>query len=132
LGIQFFSHAEKLTELLLDSTLTTDQGLVHLASLKALRKLGLGNTSVRGEGFSYLKDLESLTQVSLGGAPVTDSGLKQLALIRNLERLSLNHSDITNEGISQLKNLKKLTHLNLAEPTLATRVWPRLGKSPRW
>jgi hypothetical protein len=56
----------------------TDEGLKHLAGLKALTHLNLFGTNVTDAGLEHLAELKALTVLNLARTKVTDKGVKEL------------------------------------------------------
>lgn len=91
--------------------------LRHLAALKNLTRLDMGDTRLTDDDLKHLAELKGLTAlaVSKNGPKITGEGLKHLAGLTNLTYLDLSVNDITGDGLKNLAGLKKLTHLNLRE-----------------
>jgi len=56
----------------------SDVGLIHIKTLRQLRKLYLAQTRVTNAGLTHLSGLMSLNYLWLPGTEVTDKGRKRL------------------------------------------------------
>jgi hypothetical protein len=84
------SRVETLTALGLSGCkAVTDEGVRHLARLRALQHLDLSGTSVTDAGLQVLRDLPELRTLSLAWTRVTEEGIGALAHCHELERVNL-------------------------------------------
>ncbi len=90
-------------------------GLAHLANLKSLRVLQLGDNLCSETGLATLSGLSGLTQLGIGGERVTDAGLTHIAKLQGLQELTLYKSRITGAGLAVLRDLPNLTSLDLQD-----------------
>ncbi|MGZ6099486.1 MAG: hypothetical protein ACXWLL_13905, partial [Myxococcaceae bacterium] len=72
------SGLSSLQTLLLGGTKVTDEGLVHLRSLKRLRKLSIFDTSVTDAGIRHIAELPALEVLLAGRSGVTPEGQASL------------------------------------------------------
>ncbi len=91
----------------------TDESLMYLGRIPALKTLYLFRTNVQGLGLAHLEHLTQLENLTLDCSPVNDAGLQHLGRLRSLKHLNLNHTSITGADIAHLENLHQLAHLGL-------------------
>ncbi len=72
----------KLQSLILSETLITDNAILKLAKLKALRKLKVSRTSISDKYLDKLLALKNLQKVTLSNTKVTQEKLRELRKIR--------------------------------------------------
>jgi repressor of nif and glnA expression len=94
---------EKVTDLSLDFTKITDEGLKELAKFQNLTHLSLVGTQITDEGLKELAKLQKLKMLGLAQSKITDAGLKEVAKLQKLEMLNLNGTKVTKEGVTVLK-----------------------------
>jgi internalin A len=90
-------------------------GLAHLANLKSLRVLQLGDNLCSDTGLATLSGLSGLTQLGIGGERVTDAGMNHLAKLRGLQELTVDKSRVTGAGLAVLLDLPSLRSLDLQD-----------------
>jgi hypothetical protein len=116
----------------------TDAGLTHLLGLPRLRRLQLGDTSIKGPGLVHLSGLEGLRSLDLKKVPITDQDAKALTGLTMLEALLIESDSLTDSGMTHLAPLKQLKHLDLrASKVTATGLgllkgWNRLEHLSLW
>jgi outer membrane lipoprotein-sorting protein len=76
--IQRVTKRESVTELYLQDTRITDDGLKHLNVLKKLESLNLAETSITDEGLRHLMGISSLKHLNLMNTKVTAEGVAML------------------------------------------------------
>jgi hypothetical protein len=81
----------------------TDAGMVHLQSLKHLRRLDLSGSSVTDEGMVHLSGLSKLRELSLRRTSVSDAGLSHFTGLKDLEWLWLSSTAATSDGVNDLR-----------------------------
>ncbi len=86
----------------LGETGVTDAGMVHLASMRELRRLQLDRTAVTDSGLPALAPLMKLESLNLFGTDVTDTGVGALRVLPRLRRLHLWQTQVTPEAASKL------------------------------
>ncbi|MFC1758423.1 carboxypeptidase regulatory-like domain-containing protein [Planctomycetota bacterium] len=120
-----------------DASAVTDAGAAHLAQLKNLRTIHLGNSKITDEALRHFSGLPKIEKLSLqknhftndglenlqkstqlkelwlgrGTNEITDDGLRYLAGLTNLEILGLQSSKVTDAGLLHLRSLKNLKRL---------------------
>src|SRR5262245_21429282 len=105
----------------LRNTGITDAGLIHLAGLRHVRQLSLGNQDLRGlpgikppqnnftdAGLAHLSGLTDLMNLNLGGLPVTDAGLDAIKDLPKLGGLYLDRTRVNGSVLGRLKSLPEL------------------------
>jgi hypothetical protein len=84
------------------TTRTFNDGLRHLADLRTLNWLDLGDTPVTDEGLPYLTRLPTLERLNLDWTYVTDAGVLHLKSMPKLKGISLEGTNVTREGMKRL------------------------------
>ena len=120
---------EHLHSLSLRNTDITDNGLVHLKTLKALTSLDLYDTRVSDQGLAHLKDWPRLEVLVLGmtqltdSSPITDASIEHLKSMASLKEVGLYRTRVTKDGRQRtredLANVQNhwIFHLGLAKST---------------
>ena len=90
----------RITIVWLNDTKATDDGLVHLKSLKWLEELDLTNTQISNTGLAHVRELKSLRKLMLWDTKITDEGLAHLKSLKSLELLELSYTKITDAGLA--------------------------------
>jgi hypothetical protein len=93
-----------LKVLALDETKITGKGLTHLEGLKNLSELSLENTLIDDNGLAYLEKFAALRWLGLGGRRITDGSVKYFKNFRKLETLMLTDTQVTEKGEASIKN----------------------------
>jgi hypothetical protein len=109
---------ESLTDLSLEKTSVTDQGIHALAGLRQLEWLNLYQTPLSASAVAKIATLKSITDLPVGETGITDAGLKHLGTMTRLRYLGLRGNPITDPGISHLTALTNLTGLHLGETAI--------------
>jgi len=107
------TELEKVTELRLNVTQITDEGLNEVIKLPKLRGLSLWDTKITDAGLKEVIKLKHLSYLNLGGTKITDAGLKELAKLKSLTELNLRYTQITDAGLKELAKCKQLEKLHL-------------------
>ncbi len=105
-GLVHLSSLKKMTLLSLSGTGVEDAGMEHIQELDALRWLVLTGSNISDEGLAYLKNCRSLEILGIDFTGVTDAGLAHLAGMESLAELDLSCTDVTDEGLKHLYGLK--------------------------
>ena len=90
-----------------------DEDLRHVASLRHVRSLYLGQTGLGDAGLAHLRELDELWGLDLGQTEVTDAGLKNLSGLDSLLWLNLAETGIGDAGLAHLRDLDELSQLDL-------------------
>jgi hypothetical protein len=112
LGNESFGNVRSV---IFDGTQVSDAGLVHLAELRGLKELWLGDTPVTDADLVHLAGLTKLESLYLQETQVSDAGLVHLAGLKGLRELWLKDSLMTDAGLVHLADLKSLEILSLSE-----------------
>lgn len=91
-----------LTELVLNETSISDNGLAFLPNLKQLEILHLGSTAITDSGLIHLSGLP-LHILDLCRTSVSDKGLNALRLIPTLSEIWLCNTCVSAKGISAFR-----------------------------
>ncbi|KAJ7343116.1 hypothetical protein DFH08DRAFT_217975 [Mycena albidolilacea] len=113
--------------LILARRLLTDDDLLHLMQLPALRTLSLNFTGISNLGIAYLVPLrKTLRQLSIAGNPrINDSAAHSLSLLSSLSFLTILGTNIGKDGLLHLARAftKAEPPLELEIPTLWQRYY---------
>jgi internalin A len=108
-----------VTEASLARTWATDEDLVYVAQLKALKKLDLSFTLVTDKGIKELMALGQLDDLNLETAEaLTDASMNYVKNIRTLRRLKVRGVDITDVGMPAISQMTGLVSLDLSHTML--------------
>ena len=90
----------KWLETLNASLIVKDAGMIHLAELTSLRKLGLySNPEITDAGVVHLRNLTSLETLQLQFTKISDRGLGHLEGLESLRFLDLRGTQVTPEEL---------------------------------
>jgi len=112
-GLEYVGEMHKLSRLFLDRTLISDAGLKWLGRLP-LSEISLNETRVTDQGVMTLSELPKLNDLSLSGTRVTDMGVAALKSRAEMRYLHLNQTRITDESLKTIGAFKELRWLELA------------------
>ena len=101
--LELLPEATELEKLIISYTNITDDGLVHLSSLKKLRILSLFRNSIGDAGMVHLEQLTALEQLNLEETGLSDRGIPKLCNLKNLERISMDHESVSQKGEDMLR-----------------------------
>jgi internalin A len=113
-GLSSIAAIKSLRSLNLGHTLLGDNALASLTPLVNLRTLHLSSTLVQGPGLSAISGLTNLRELNLDGAPLGNEGMEHVAKIYGLETLSLRYTNLTDPAMDQIGKLKNLRRLDLS------------------
>jgi len=122
-----FGRIPSLRILSLSGNSFSDPGLKHLAGLKELQALHLGQNRlpITDAGAINLAGLMALESLDLQGAHLTDTAVAALKNLKQLRRLYLNSasgkSGITDASIEHLLGMTKLTRLWIQNTALTDK-----------
>jgi Leucine-rich repeat (LRR) protein len=91
----------------------TDAGIVSLAALPNLTRLGLGDTRITDAALETLCHVERLAALGVEGTSVTDAGIKHLAGLRRLQMLAVHTTRISDAALEVIADMPQLTNLRL-------------------
>jgi hypothetical protein len=80
-----------------------DAGLAHLAGLRSLQSVELGDIRVTDAGLKHLEKMTDLRDWGLFGTSVSDAGLAHLAGLRSLQSVELGDTRVTDAGVQELQ-----------------------------
>jgi len=112
-ALSHIAGLKKLEVLYVGDTQVTDSGLINLEQLSELRRLWLRGTRVTDKGMKHLKGLSKLESLLLSRTSLTDVGLMDIKDITSLKSLDISSTNVTDAGILELKTLTNLKYLNL-------------------
>jgi internalin A len=121
--------ANDVTEIWLVGVTLTHGGLNELRDFKNLRELVLHSSLVTDEDLKDLAQFKKLDGLFLGDTKVTDRGLKELAQLKTVTALGLEKTAVTAAGLKELANFKNLTWLNLVEAKVTRADVDQLEKA---
>ena len=133
--LKFIGGVNGLEVLSLWETTVTDTGLAHLAPLKNLHTLNLGNayglthqnkttftpTPITDAGLAHIAAMPALKTLALCDVKITDAGLTHIAQSKSLQHLDLMRTPITDAGLTTLTSMRKLRSLNLFGTAITDR-----------
>lgn len=115
-SMQQLSKFENATEVVLDDTGITNEGVVYLADLKHIEILSLEGTKITDAALAYLTGLPKLRSLKLSLCKsITDRGMPEIAKISSLTELSLDDTPISDAGLEQLHGMKQLRWLSIQQ-----------------
>src|SRR4029077_12135182 len=111
-GLAQLSHDHLLESLYFFKPKITDAGMKHLAKLKNLKKLELLRVPALTDGsLAYLRGLRKLQEINLSGANIKGSGLRHLHGMRQLKSLVIPNTALDDAGLANLGWLPGLRKL---------------------
>jgi len=113
--MKIFALFPGLTDISLEGTRVSSEGIRQLQSLKKLEWLNLYRCPVGNEGIRHLSKMESIKLLPIGMSGVDDDGLRHVGRMSNLEYLGLRGNEISGKGMLHIAGLKKLKGLHLGE-----------------
>jgi hypothetical protein len=109
-----------LTEVVLDSTQVTDEGLQQLPRIMNLQEFELSDTQSRykpGEitdrGISAIARCSELQKLRIWGIPVSDDGWQLLAGLKGVEEITIGYCALSPKALTAIASLPKLKILKL-------------------
>lgn len=107
------SRLTKIKTLALFSTSISDDTMRHIAALRQLESLNVGNSLVGDSGMGRLSDLRKLRRLAVMGNRISDVGIQVLVRLPNLESLDLSNTDVSDDGMHTIAQLTQLSWLEL-------------------
>lgn len=115
-GLPTLAKLEGLRELHLGTSIG-DTGLGYLEALGGLEVLVLRGERASSVGLAQLRSLRALKRLVLGQLELTDEGAGHLARLTTLEQLRASRARaLTSAGVARLATLARLTSLDLGAP----------------
>lgn len=102
-GLLILENLPALRVLILDDTKITRMGLSHFEGLRNLELLSLENTLIDDSGLAYLENLAALRWLGLGGNNITDGSVKYFKNFTKLKTLKLTDAQVTEKGVASIK-----------------------------
>lgn len=116
--LKLIAPLSTLSELYLDGTTVSDQGLKHIAGLKNLTYLGLiGASKITDAGMKELEGLQSLAELRIGNTSISDEGLEHLTKLKSLKMVGVIGTPMTREGLKKFRKAMPNTHHNREDET---------------
>lgn len=117
-------HSLDLSKGIISDMEVSDEGLVHLQSLTALKSLNLSDLQVSDKGLIYVQNLTRLESLDLSGTQISDAGLVCLQALTKLRSLNLSggiFSDlkVSDTGLIHLRCLPMLQSLELSDSLIS-------------
>ena len=112
--------AAVISDLYLDGSQITDEGLKDVAKLQHLERLDLSDTKITDAGLKEVAKLQKLKSLRLNDTEISDEGLKEVAKLKKLEKLDLNFTQITDNGAAELQ--KALPNCRISAPNPPRRT----------
>ncbi|MEM9368883.1 MAG: hypothetical protein AAGD07_23060, partial [Planctomycetota bacterium] len=123
-----------LRSLLLLDTAVDDAGLKHIGKISTLENLDLRECAVSDQGIESLSTLQKLKAIKLSGkdgdCTVGDPAMETLAGLSNLKVIGLDFLWVGDEGIDAIRPLKNLQELYLAETTVGNEAIAMMADFP--
>ena len=116
-ALHTLSRMTQLETLQLEGCTTiTDEGLLHLATLRHLTRLNLAKTHVTEHGLKILRCLPELASLNISGCQIPEAEMfQQLKHANKLKSLNVSHSlMVTDAFIHTIAKTFSLTHLNIS------------------
>ena len=112
-GAAHLATLKNLKVIHLGNAKLTDEALKHFGSLPKIEDLSLQGNHFTNKGLEFLQESTQLKELTLGLGTneITDDGLRFVSALTNLEILGLQHSKITDAGLQHLRTLKNLKQL---------------------
>ena len=108
LGDGLFQHAESIRR---DRTALKADDLSPLETIPTIRSVYFYACQIGDEHLKHLAGMRLLELLSVGEGQITDQGLSNLANLTELRTLDLSHNQIHGDGLKHLAGLAKLTGL---------------------
>lgn len=116
-----------LTLLLVSGSRLGDQGLSHIARLKRLQSLWIGDTPVTANGIAKLSILPELKFLDLRGCKIGNEVGVALQNLPALEQLLLGNTNATDDGMVEINKLTRLLFLDLSDTAVSDQGVRRLA-----
>src|SRR5262245_24633536 len=112
-GDEWMAVFDRVVKVELTVKSARDPVLGHLAALKNVKVLWLGNSQISDEGLVNVRELYRLEQLWLGNTRVTDAGLVNLQRLSKLREVSLANTRVSDAGLVHLHGLTGLRQLSV-------------------
>jgi hypothetical protein len=111
--LKYIPHFQKLVQIDLNRSDTTDAGLKYLKSQTALRCILAFLAPIHGSCFKELGQVKALSVLSLGCSPIEQKNLSYLSNFPMLQELRVSKVNLTEEGIKHLATCRSLRSLRI-------------------
>lgn len=122
------SGTETITNMDLNSSPVTDEGIKNLAKLQNLASINFASTKITEVGFAVTQELPNLRVLNLTNCNVSAGMVETLGKLENLEELSLERTQIGDTALAGLENLVNLKSLNLTGTQISDNGFKHLDK----
>jgi len=112
----------------LSQAYVSNDAMIAVGGMTALKRLNLAGTQVTEPGVLHLRNLTNLEDLDLTGIPLTDSGLEAIRSFTRLQKLSLQGAAITDAGMEILMGFPELRELNLYRTKITNAGLQKLAK----
>ena len=127
--IDSLGSCDRLRELMIVSSVMTDEGLAQLSHDHLLERLYCFKPKITDAGVKHLAQLKSLKKLELLRVPeLTDAALAHLAGLSELEEINLSGASISGSGLVHLTGLRQLKSLMLPNTALDDKGLANLGR----
>lgn len=121
IGLKLLEDLPYLSELSVDSTEITAEGLARFRNLKNLWNLDAGRIRNVRVLLLALKDSPSLKVFSISGSDLSDADVPLLIDLPNVDNLNLGSTAITDQAMKYISRLKKVTRLDIGYTRITSR-----------
>ena len=108
------SIADPIVEKAVREQLVKPEGELTNADLEKVTDLSLDFTEITDEGLKELAKLQKLKSLRLNDTEISDKGLKEVSKLKKLEKLDLNFTQVTDNGAAELQ--KALPNCRISAP----------------
>lgn len=122
------SGTEAITNLDLNASSVTDEGLKNLPKLGNIESLNLASTKITEVGFATVQELSKLRTLSLAGCNVTPGMFETLSKLESLEELSFERTQVGDAALAAIENFTHLKTLNLTGTQISDNGFKHLDK----
>ena len=106
----------------------SDSALKHLVELRQVRRLDLSDTSISGEGLTYLRGMNKLWWLCLNNTAIDDESLRHIGELENLAVLEVSRTRVCGRGFQHLLGLTHLTYISASGNRLSDEGLRYLGQ----
>lgn len=124
-GMICVGQCKKLTDFFVwDATELSDEGVEHLAGLRNLKKIHIGNAGLTDRSLEVISELPGIETLMLQENDFSDKGLVHLSRVKTLKEvwLGLGESRFSDVGVRYLLQLKKLRKLGVQRTPISRKT----------
>lgn len=107
-GLAMIREPDWLSDLSIENSPVSAEGLKNLSRFPVLRRLGLWGSTVTDEALESVGQCQSLREIDLYSTPITDKGIKHLTTLGSLEELRLTDTRVTDGCLPSLLKMRCL------------------------